>query len=289
MSIEHVPTSKKYVAPLFWSSSPSFDLNDLLTLGPSIFKCSNKLMSNPRSLTNSKKWSTRSSDVQLPRKKEPQYNVTIFRNFFEKKLMYPSYYFFIWEFVDSSNLKEYGVFCISVISSSLTKGPNWPNWRAYLDFVSSCQYFAAICESGNIFLNLSLSPFAEENEWFLSTMFRACKISAFKIWSFAVGLKHPVKEPALVLNVRCDLFSFSLLTWITVLECWFTSEIPPFLMLNDFKQRVHLAECIQFLPLLIHAYFSLQLALTFVSLLLISINYIVKGMESPVKKLKRTV
>ena len=81
-------------------------------------------MSNPRSLTNSKKWSTRSSDVQLPRNKEPQYNVTIFRNFFEKKLMYLLYYFFIWEFVDSSSLKEYGVFCISVISSSLTKGPN---------------------------------------------------------------------------------------------------------------------------------------------------------------------
>ena len=225
MSIERVPTSKKYAVPLFWSSSASFDLNDLLTLGPSVFKWSNKLMSNPRSLTNSKKWSTRSSDVQLPRNKEPQYNVTIFRNFFEKKLMYLSYYFFIWEFVDSSSLKEYGVFCISVISSSLTKGPNWPNWRAYLDFVSSCQYFAAICESGNIFLNLSLSPFTEENEWFLSTIFRVCQISAFKIWFFVVGLEHPVKEPALVLDVRCDLICFSFLTWIAVLECLFRSEM----------------------------------------------------------------
>ena len=34
MWTEHVPTSKKCVAPLFWSSSPSFDLNHLLTLGP---------------------------------------------------------------------------------------------------------------------------------------------------------------------------------------------------------------------------------------------------------------
>ena len=64
------------------------------------------------------------------------------------------------------------------------------------------------------------------------------------------------------------------------------SEIPTFLMLNNFEQRVHLAECIQFLSLLIHAYFSLQLALNFVSLLLISINYILKDMELLVKKLK---
>ena len=60
-------------------------------------------------------------------------------------------------------------------------------------------------------------------------------------------------------------------------------------MLNDFEQRKHLAACIKFLFLLIHAYFSLQLALNFFSLLLISINYILKVMESRVKKLKRTV
>ena len=60
-------------------------------------------------------------------------------------------------------------------------------------------------------------------------------------------------------------------------------------MLSDFEQKVCLAECIQFLSLLIHAYFSLQLALNFVSLLLISINYILKDMESLVKKLKRTI
>ena len=169
MWIEHVPTSKKCVAPLFWSSSASFDLN-LLTLGPSIPKASNKLRSNPRSRTNSKKWSTRSSAVQWPTNWDPQYDVTIWRNFFEKKLTYPSYYFFTWEVVVSSNLKEYAVFCTSVINSSLTKGAIL-NWTIYLDFVSSWEYFAAICESGNIFLNLSLSPFAKENEWFLSIMF----------------------------------------------------------------------------------------------------------------------
>ena len=210
------------------------------------------------------------------------------RNFFEKKLTYLSYCFFTWEFVVSSNLKEYGVFCTSVISSSLTKGAR-PNWTTYLDFVSSWEHFAAICYSGTIFLNLSLSPFAQENEWFLSTMFRACKISAFKIWSFVLSLQRPVKEPELVFKVHCDLIWFSFLTWIVVLECWFTSEIPPFLMMNDFEQKVHLAEYIQFLSLLILAYFSLQLALNFVSLLLISINYILKDMESLVKKLKRTV
>ena len=59
-------------------------------------------------------------------------------------------------------------------------------------------------------------------------------------------------------------------------------------MMNDFEQKVHLAEYIQFLSLLILAYFSLQLALNFVSLLLISIYYILKDMESLVKKLKRT-
>ena len=48
MWIEHVPTFKKYVTPLFWSSSTAVDLNHLLTLGPSISKASNKLMSNPR-------------------------------------------------------------------------------------------------------------------------------------------------------------------------------------------------------------------------------------------------
>ena len=191
-----------------------------------------------------------------------------------KKVTYPSYCFFTWKFVVSSNLKEDGVFCTSVISSSLAKGAR-PNWTTYSDFVSSWEYFAAICKSRNIFLNLSLSPFAEENEWFLSTMFRACKISAFKIWSFVVGLEH--------------LICLSFLAWIAVLECWFKSEIPPVLMLNDFEQRVHLAECIQFLSLQIHAYFSLQLALNFVSLLLISINYILKDVESLVKNLKRTV
>ena len=36
-------------------------------------------------------------------------------------------------------------------------------------------------------------------------MFRACNISAFKIWSFVVGLGHPVEGPALVLNVCYDL------------------------------------------------------------------------------------
>ena len=66
------------------------------------------------------------------------------------------------------------------------------------------------------------------------------------------------------------------------------SKTPPFLMLNDFEQRVHLAKCIEFLSLLIHAYFSLQLALNLVSLLLISINYILEDMESLVKNLKRT-
>ena len=216
------------------------------------------------------------------------YNVTILRNFFEKKLTYPSYCFLTGEFVVSSNLKEYGVFCTSVLSSSLTNGAR-PNWTTYLDFVYSWEYFAEICKSGNIFLNLSLSPFAEEDKWFLFTMFRACKISAFKIWSFVVGLEHPVKGPPLVLNVCCDLICFSFLMWIAVLECWFTSEIPPFLMLNDFEQRVHLEKCIEFLSLLIHAYFSLQLALNFVSLLLISINYILKDMVSLLKKLKRTV
>ena len=127
---------------------------------------------------------------------------------------------------------------------------------------------------GTFFLNLSVSLFTEENKWFLSNMFRVCKISAFKIWSFVVGLEHPVKEPALDLNVHCDLFCFSFLMWIGVLECWFLSKIPPFLMLNSFEERVHLAECIQFLSLLIYPYFSLQLALILVSLLLISINYI---------------
>ena len=248
-------------------------------MGPSIPKASNKLKSNLRSLTNSKNLSTRLSAVQWPTNKVPQYNVTILRNFFEKKLTYPSYCFFTWEFVVSSNLKEYGVFCTSVLSSSLTNGAR-PNWTTYLDFVYSWEYFAEICKSGNIFLNLSLSPFAEENEWFLSTMFRACKISAFKIWSFVVGLGHPVKEPALVLKVCCDLICLSFLAWIAVLECWFKFEIPPVLMLNDFEQRVHLAECVQFLSLQIHAYFSLQFALNFVSLLLISINYILKDMES---------
>ena len=58
--------------------------------------------------------------------------------------------FFTWEFVVSSNLKEYEVFCISVISSSLTKGAR-PNWRTYLDFASFWEYFAANCESENIF------------------------------------------------------------------------------------------------------------------------------------------
>ena len=153
-----------------------------------------------------------------------------------------------------------------------------------------------------MFLNLPLSPFAEENEWFLSK-FRTCKKStfkiwsfvvtckksAFKIWSFVVGLEHPVEGAALVLNVHCDLICFSFLTWIGVLECWVTSEIPPFLMLNDFEQRVYLAEYTKFLSLLIHAYFSLQLALNFVFLLLVSIDYILKDMESLVKKLKRTV
>ena len=134
----------------FWQSSTSFDLNDLLTLGSSIAKATSKLKSNPRSLTNSKKWSTRSSAVQWPTNKVPQYNVTILRNFFEKKLTYPSYCFFTWEFVFSSNLKEYGVFCTSVLSSSLTNGAR-PNWTTYLDFVSSWEYFAAICKSGNIF------------------------------------------------------------------------------------------------------------------------------------------
>ena len=276
MWIEHVSTSKKCMAPLIWSSSACFDLNDLLILGLSIPKASNKLKSNPRSLTNSKKWSTRSSAVQWPTK---NHNMLQFCAIYLSKNWRIRHTCSLCSFV---KFKEYGVFCTSVISSSLTKGTRQQIEQYW-------EYFAAICESENIFLNLSLSPFAEENEWFLSTMFRACKISAFKIWSFAVGLKHPVKEPALVLNVRCDIFSFSLLTWITVLECWFTSETPPFLLLNDFKQRVRLAECTQFLPLLIYAYFSLQLAWNFVSLLLISINYIVKGMESPVKKVKLTV
>ena len=104
MWIEHVPISKKCMAPLFWSSSASFDLNDLLILGLSIPKASNKLKSNPRSLTNSKKWSTRLSAVQWPTNKEPQY-VTILRNLFEKKLTYPSY-LFPWKFVVSSNLRS---------------------------------------------------------------------------------------------------------------------------------------------------------------------------------------
>ena len=50
-------------------------------------------------------------------------------------------------------------------------------------------------------------------------MFRACKISAFKIWSFVVGLEHPVEEPALVLNVHCDLTYFLFLTLTAALEC----------------------------------------------------------------------
>ena len=54
-------------------------------------------------------------------------------------------------------------------------------------------------------------------------------------------------------------------------------------MLSDFEQKVCLAECIQFLSLLIHAYFSLQLTMNFVPLLLISIDYILKDMESLVK------
>ena len=48
-----------------------------------------------------------------------------------------------------------------------------------------------------------------------------------RVREHVVGLRHPVKELALVLNVRCDLICFSFLTWIAVLECWFTSEIPP--------------------------------------------------------------
>ena len=134
-------------------------------------------------------------------------------------------------------------------------------------FFSSWEYFAAICESGNIFLNLSLSPFAEENEWFLSTMFKAWKISAFKIWSFVVGLEHPVKEPAPVLKVHCDLICFSFLTWISVLKCWFTSEIPPFLMLNNFEQRVHLAECIQFFTFHSNFHWTLFLFYSFLSVI----------------------
>ena len=120
MWIEHVPTSKKCMAPIFRSSSASFDSNDFLTLGSLIPKASNNLKSNPKSLTNSKKWSTWPSAVQWPKKKEPQYNVTILHNFFEKKLTYPSYCFFTWEFVVSSNLKEYGDYCTSAIISSLT-------------------------------------------------------------------------------------------------------------------------------------------------------------------------
>ena len=193
----------------FWQSSASFDLNDLLTLGSSIAKATSKLKSNPRSLTNSKKWSTRSSAVQWPTNKVPQYNVTILRNFFEKKLTYLSYCFFTWEFVVSSNLKEYGVFCTSVLSSSLTNGarPNWTTWFCFF-----LRIFRSNLQVREHFLNLSLSPFAEENDWFLFTMFRACKISAFKIWSFVVGSEHPVKEQALVWNVRCDLICFSILT-----------------------------------------------------------------------------
>ena len=119
----HYPrTSKKCVATLFWSSLASFDLNNLLTLGPSIPKASNKLRSNLRSLTNSKKSSTRSSAVQWPTNREPQYDVTILRKFFEKKLAYPSYCFFTWAVGVSLNLKEYGDFCTSVISSLSTKG-----------------------------------------------------------------------------------------------------------------------------------------------------------------------
>ena len=243
---EYVPISKKCVAPLFWSSSASFDLNDLLTLGPSIPKASNKLRSNPRSFANSKKWPTRSSVVQWPTNRESQYDATILRNFFEKKLAYPF------------NLKYYGVFCTSVISSSLTKGAR-PNWTTYLDFVSSWKYLAATCESRIIFLNTSLSPFAEENEWFLSNMFRACKIYAFKIWSFDVGLEHPVKEPAgfkralwshlfLIFNVDC---SFGVLIHVQ------NTTIPNAerLWTKGTSGRVYTI----FWSLIIYAYFSLQL------------------------------
>ena len=210
------------------------------------------------------------------------YNVTILRNFFEKKLTYPSYCFLTGEFVVSSNLKEYGVFCTSVLSSSLTNGAR-PNWTTYLDFVSSWEYFAAICESGNIFFNLSLSPFAEENEWFLSTMFRACKISAFKIWSFVVGLEHPVKRTStgftrallshlfLIFNVDC---SFGVLIHVRNTTISNAEQ----LWTKGTSGRVYTI-----------FYFSLQLSLNFVSLLLISISYILKDMESLVKKLNRTV
>ena len=58
-------------------------------------------------------------------------------------------------------------------------------------------------------------------------------------------------------------------------------------MLNNFEERVPLAECTKFLSLLIHAYSSLQLALNLVSLSLIFINYILKDMESLVKKTKK--
>ena len=134
--------------------------------------------------------------------------------------------------------------------------------------------------------------FNKGSETKLSNIFRFCFLRIFcsnlRGRKHVVGLERPVKEPALALNVRCDLICFLFLTWIAVLECWFTCEIPPFLMLNNVEQRVYLAECIQFSFLLIHAYLSLQLGLNFVSLLLISISYILKDMESLVKKLKRT-
>ena len=207
------------MALLFWSSAASFDLNDLLTLGSSIPKASNKLESNPRSL--SKKWSNRSSAIQWPTK---NHSVIILRNIKEKTdvSVILLFYLEICSFVEFKGVWSFLYISDQFIfnKASETKLNNIFGFCFFLRILRSNLWVR------EHFLNLSLPPFAEENEWFFS-MFRACKMAAFKICCFVVGLEHPVKDPALVLNVRCDLICFSLLTCIVVLECWLTSETPP--------------------------------------------------------------
>ena len=142
-----------------------FDLNDLLALGPSIPKASNKLGSNPRSLTR-KNGQLGLSAIQWPTTREPQYDVTILHNFFEKKLAYQSYCFFTWEFVVSPNLKKYGV---------------RPNWKTF----GFCFLLRIFCSNLQVQEHF-FKPLTVTIRWRGRVIFihhvKACKISAFKIW-----------------------------------------------------------------------------------------------------------
>ena len=288
MWIEHVTTSKKCAAPISWSSSASFDLNDLLTLGPSILKASNKLRSNPRSLTTRKNGQL---EHQLYNDQQTRYHNIMLQfcvQFLSEKT---GVSIILLSHLGSHSFVEFkGVLSFLCISNqfvfnkrSETKLDNIFGFCFFLRiFRSNLQVLEHFFESVTITIRWRERVIFNSHVWSLQDF-------CLQNLSFVVGLEDPVKEPGLVLNVHCDLICFSFLRWIAVLECWLTSEIPTFLMRNDVEQRVHLPECIQILSLLIHAYFSLQLATNFVSLLLISINYILKDMESLVKKLKRTV